>query len=505
MMKAFKEIFEGLNSAYGQYIPSTVHSSNGKQKGRPFTVKKPVIDVLWENHLKGKEPALGIIPINEKNLCRWGCIDIDQYDFNHKKFIKKIKQKKLPLVVCRSKSGGAHVFLFVSEWIEAAAMREKLKVMAATLGYSECEIFPKQEYLLIERGDTGSFLNLPYHGGDNTTRYAFKDDGDAANLKEFIELHSKYKLTKEKFENLTIESEKEQNIKDGPPCLQTLCKEGFPEGTRNNGLYNIGVYLKKANPDTWQTDLATYNTKFMKPPLSPQQVMTTISSLNKKDYQYKCKDQPICNYCDSLTCQTRKFGIGNGTLMPDISNLRKFTSDPPRWFVNVGGETVDVKTNELRTFDLFDEACMDQISIKLPNVSKPIWGKVISNLMKAVEEIEAPETLKYKKQLEEHLENFTTDRAAGKQKTDINRGVSWTDEGKTYFKFKDFWKYLQNTRTWDMERNKTLTKIGEYFDANIKDQISIAAKDVKVVSIKAFSTSKEKDEPPKLERPPFVK
>ena len=505
MMKAFKEIFEGLNSAYGQYIPSTVHSSNGKQKGRPFTVKKPVIDVLWENHLKGKEPALGIIPINEKNLCRWGCIDIDQYDFNHKKFIKKIKQKKLPLVVCRSKSGGAHVFLFVSEWIEAAAMREKLKVMAAALGYSECEIFPKQEYLLIERGDTGSFLNLPYHGGDNTTRYAFKDDGDAANLKEFIELHSKYKLTKEKFENLTIESEKEQNIKDGPPCLQTLCREGFPEGTRNNGLYNIGVYLKKANPDTWQTDLATYNTKFMKPPLSPQQVMTTISSLNKKDYQYKCKDQPICNYCDSLTCQTRKFGIGNGTLMPDISNLRKFTSDPPRWFVNVGGETVDVKTNELRTFDLFDEACMDQISIKLPNVSKPIWGKVISNLMKAVEEIEAPETLKYKKQLEEHLENFTTDRAAGKQKTDINRGVSWTDEGKTYFKFKDFWKYLQNTRTWDMERNKTLTKIGEYFDANIKDQISIAAKDVKVVSIKAFSTSKEKDEPPKLERPPFVK
>ena len=38
-MKAFKEIFEGLNSAYGQYIPSTIHSSNGKQKGRPFTVK----------------------------------------------------------------------------------------------------------------------------------------------------------------------------------------------------------------------------------------------------------------------------------------------------------------------------------------------------------------------------------------------------------------------------------------------------------------------------------
>ena len=202
MMKAFKEIFQGLNSAYGQTVLSDVYSENGKQKTKSFTVKKPVVDDLWENHLKGKEPALGIIPINEKNLCRWGCIDIDQYDFNHKKFIKKIKQKKLPLVVCRSKSGGAHVFLFVSEWIEAAAMRAKLKIMAAALGYSECEIFPKQEYILIERGDTGSFLNLPYHGGNNTTRYAFLENGDAASLDGFIGLYERNKLTKEKFENL---------------------------------------------------------------------------------------------------------------------------------------------------------------------------------------------------------------------------------------------------------------------------------------------------------------
>ena len=28
-MKAFKEIFEGLNSAYGQYIPSPIRSENG--------------------------------------------------------------------------------------------------------------------------------------------------------------------------------------------------------------------------------------------------------------------------------------------------------------------------------------------------------------------------------------------------------------------------------------------------------------------------------------------
>jgi hypothetical protein len=347
-------------------------------------------------------------------------------------------------------------------------------------------------------------LNLPYHGGDKTTRYAFKDNGEAATLKEFIDLYNQYKLSKKKLESLKIESEKDQSIKDGPPCLQILCKEGFPEGTRSNGLYNLGVYLKKANSDTWQTDLGTYNTKFMKPPLSPQQVMTTISSLNKKDYQYKCKDQPICNFCDSLTCQTRKFGVGNGTMMPDVSNLRIFTSDPPIWFINVGGKTVEADTKTLRNFDLFDEACMEQIREKLPIIPKHLWGRKIGELFKQVEEIEAPESLTFKKQLEEHLENFTTDRAAGKQKSDINRGVSWTDEGKTYFKFKDFWNYLQRTRSWNMERNKTSHKIQELFNAK-ETVLKISGKSVKVMVIDALEVSKTNDKPPEIERPSFAK
>ena len=39
--------------------------------------------------------------------------DIDSYaGFDHKKLINKIKNLKLPLVVFRSKSGGAHLFYF---------------------------------------------------------------------------------------------------------------------------------------------------------------------------------------------------------------------------------------------------------------------------------------------------------------------------------------------------------------------------------------------------------
>jgi len=45
----------------------------------------------------------------------------------------------------------------------------------------------------------------------------------------------------------------------------------------------------------------------------------------------------------------------------------------------------------------------------------------------------------------------------------------------------------------------------ELFKAKIDDSLSISGKSVKVVSIDSFETRKGKDEPPPIERPPFVK
>ena len=113
-MDKFKSIFSGLEIAYGQYQPGE-RGENGKQKGKAFICRRDVTDDLWINHLKGKGPALGIIPITQNNDCRWGCIDIDEYNFNHLGLIQSIRKLNLPLIVCRSKSGGAHVFLFTKK------------------------------------------------------------------------------------------------------------------------------------------------------------------------------------------------------------------------------------------------------------------------------------------------------------------------------------------------------------------------------------------------------
>lgn len=37
------------------------------------------------------------------------------------------------------------------------------------------------------------------------------------------------------------------------------------EGSRNNGLFNIGVYLRKAYPDDWQTEILSYNMNYFDP------------------------------------------------------------------------------------------------------------------------------------------------------------------------------------------------------------------------------------------------
>ena len=79
----FKEIFEGNNSAYGQLILSGATTEKGKAEGKAFIKRQPITDKLWEEHLEGKDPALGVIPINEDNMCKWGCVDVDQYNLDH--------------------------------------------------------------------------------------------------------------------------------------------------------------------------------------------------------------------------------------------------------------------------------------------------------------------------------------------------------------------------------------------------------------------------------------
>jgi hypothetical protein len=142
MINRFTEIFDGLRLAYGTFKIEK-RNEKGKATGKAMIVREERTDETWQMHLDGTQ-SVGIIPINEDNQCRWGCIDIDEYNFDHTALINKLKNLKLPLVVCRSKSGGAHVFLFTDDFIPAKEMQDVLTRLSVGLGYGGSEIFPKQ-------------------------------------------------------------------------------------------------------------------------------------------------------------------------------------------------------------------------------------------------------------------------------------------------------------------------------------------------------------------------
>jgi len=60
-MQKFRQIFEGNNSAYGQLVLTGETTDKGKAVGKAFIKREPIPEQLWQDHLDGKDPALGVI------------------------------------------------------------------------------------------------------------------------------------------------------------------------------------------------------------------------------------------------------------------------------------------------------------------------------------------------------------------------------------------------------------------------------------------------------------
>ena len=488
-MDKFKQIFSGLQIAYGQYQPSG-RGENGKQKGKAFIVRKTVTDDLWINHLKGEGPALGIIPITEDNSCRWGCIDIDEYNFDHLSLIKSIRSLNLPLIVCRSKSGGAHVFLFTKENIPASLMQAKLKHMSIMLGYEGSEIFPKQTEILVDRGDTGNFLNLPYFNEMKGLRYAINDTGASCTLEEFYKLYDLLACRREEVEQIKTEEKKiEEAFPGGPPCLNKLAAIGFGEGPRNNTLFNIAVYYKQSKPDSWEDEIVKANSKYMDPALSNNEVQQLIKSVNRKGYdKYRCKDAPINSVCQAGLCRTKRFGVGFGEEeMPVLGSLTKYTSNPPQWFLDVSDKRIELKSEQLYNPGMFALACLDQAN-KIVPVPKPRdWKQhFLKPMMQNLQEVEPLASLDPINEITGLLQDWTTNRQSARTLDDIFNKLPFTEGEFTYFRLEDFYAFCKKNN-WEMDKIKTGNLIKRLENIFIEEtRLRIKSQHPRVVKIKTM-------------------
>ena len=452
--------------AHGKTFVDKKGADGQKIKGKSFVVREIVTDNLWLSHLNGLEPSLGIIPINDDNKCKWGCIDIDSYaGFDHKKLINKIKELDLPLLVFRSKSGGAHVFLFTTVFVEAKLMRDKLLSISAVLGYGGSEVFPKQVELK-SKDDTGNFLNLPYFNGDNTTRYCFNQDAEAVSLDDFYLLYDTKKTTPEQIEQLKIKRP-ESEFNDGPPCLETITQTEIKDG-RDRIIYQYIQYAKRKWAESWQGKINAFNYKYFashpEGPLDDKIVQGKIKFNDGKELGFKCNEDPMCNHCDKNLCRTRKFGIGGESVFPILSDLQKVLLDEPYYWVNVDGERVKLDTIDyLMEQRLFRRTVTKQLNKKPKRVTTKEFETYVDMLLQHVEKVDAPEGSSKIDQLNNHLEDYCIQRSIGTVvRKDILNGAVYTEDGKHVFTFHRFFHGHLTKKKWKEDYQVTQQMLKEH-------------------------------------------
>ena len=385
----FKKLFQGNPSAYGQYNHIT-------KKCKTIT-EQPTFQ-NYEDHLLGSNQNLGIIPVRDHEVSCFGVLDFD----NHKtidgvnliKLEATIRKIGAPLVVCRSKSGGAHVYLFGKKPLNTKLLKQTLSNYAETLtgfGELEIEIFPKQD--MVDRNITGNWINLPYSNYERTERYAVIG-GKRASIKEFLAYAESMAIDNQTMLELGAETHK-----DAPPCIEKMLKEKLPEGNRNNALYNYCIYVKKAFPENWNNLVYTFNAEHFSSPLKHDEVTKVINSVDKKDtYYYKCQEEPCKSRCNSSVCVIRKFGITpteRNQLMlselPQMGKLKKYITDPIVYELEIEGKKLKLSAKELLNFQAFKIVLFEQLDRVIKPIKAEVWMDIVDGLIKNVEHVEVPD------------------------------------------------------------------------------------------------------------------
>lgn len=476
------ELFAGHEGAHGTHgTPVYDHEKNKWViKSTARGVREGATLKMWEEHLEGKRP-LGIVPIRMDSTCVWGSIDIDQYDANLLEIIVRVESQKLPLVPCRSKSGGLHLFLFLAEPVPAGQLQAVLRDWAAQLGLAGCEIFPKQTQILQDRGDMGQWMVMPYYGdtygGKIKEQVGLRRTGAEMEVGEFLKMSEKLRQTEAQLEKTGRKKSKLKgqrlptregpsssvdDFSDGPCCIQNLIGEGgIQRGGQSNALFMMGVYYKKANPEDWEVRLEAANHKFLTPPGTSEGLQTVIRSLKKKDYEYTCKNEPMVSHCNASLCRMRRFGVGDGGNFPVITQLSKLETEPPIWFVEIDSQRIEASTEQLQNYILFHRLCIDRLHKSFAILKTPDWFSLLNAAMENMIVIEAPSDVAMGGRFHEMMEEFLTNRARGQVKEDLLSGRPWEDEAdhRHYFRLQDLQKFLRREDERGLTRGQITQKI----------------------------------------------
>ena len=446
----FSKLFGGLTSAYGTYELTGARRADGKAEGRALTKKADVTLDLFAKHLKG-ELSLGIVPIMKDNNCKWGCIDVDEYDgFDPLKIIKKIRELNLPLFPYRSKSGGLHIFLHIDGVVPATDMIDKLTQLASRLGLADCEIFPKQRTINVELGTIGNWLNLPYQNAELTTRHAINDTGQSIAIEDLEKAVQPYLVKPEDFYKIKLEEleDEDEDFKEYPPCVQNFIKNAVKPGEgRNEALFNVGVcMLKKHGKDgAWENELNEVNKSWGSDQIDPKELkVTVIKSLNgDKDYNYRCSSPIAKKFCDQAACVKRKLGIGKKNYTFNVDSFQKISTKPPKYILTIDKKPVRLNGQQLCQQQLLKTELFDA-DIVWKTMKSDDFGLWLNYLKSIQTDVEGYDfTDDDKDEFEYLFRNFIDDSQLADDISQTQTDYVFQDDGHLFFRAEVFKKFLK--------------------------------------------------------------
>jgi hypothetical protein len=461
LLDRFMALYRGNERSSGRHDPG---------RDRAFTEPTPPATANFKDHLNG-EMGVGVVPIMDDNSCWWAAIDIDNHDSDEDLPIAAvdaiIRDKGLPLIACRSKSGGIHCYVFCAEPLPAARVRASLTQWAEILGYAGSEIFPKQARLGSTRDgklQMGNWINLPYFNAHRTNRYAYRD-GHALKLQEFLDLAEKMAVTKDQMRGLALAKHP-----DAPPCIQKMMANGVATGMRNEALYNAVVYLKRQDSAQAEARAVALNATMFTKPLPKAEATRTINSALRPDYTYRCGEEPVRSLCDRESCLKQKYGITPGDaeklveseMLPTFSDLVKYMTEPVRWEIKIDNVRVfNLGTPALLDWRMMRELIAERLTKIVPMIKAGEWERILQPLMAQARIVETPDDASVNGVVRDRLREFAakTDLfSRGEDKEErkaLLRGlpVVQVQDGErcVLFRGQDFVNYLKRTKSEELK------------------------------------------------------
>lgn len=459
----FLAIFMGKSNTYVKNdLPKQAPKAGQKIKTNIINVEGKVTKELLTSHLEG-EFGVGICPVTAEGKCRFGVLDIDFYGQSIYKILHFIKEYQLPLLPFRSKSGGLHLYLFLSKAVSAKRMREALDLiiyyfsLENIYGKGKVEVFPKQE----KAEGFGSSITLPYFNCENPYTYLMELDGTPVPFDEAIDSIPKHFTTLEALEQ-AIDT---LPYNDAPPCLQRILLSesvGSEDSGRNNFIYSYSIYAKKKYGNGFEKYVQEVNNSF-EAPLDDSTLEATIESVRSNEYAYKCHDIPCNAYCDKVLCRKREYGLGRDKCHftgIDYGQLFRYKTEEPYyiWKLKLQGQEnwVDVLfKDEGYILDQrnFAKMCVRYLNRAPMQVSNNDWYNILNTVLPKVIDVEVAKetdtsgTSALRDAFIDYLSNKQSRRDSPFQ---IRMGLSvrQVEKGhaKYYFTHKGFTDYLRTKK-----------------------------------------------------------